>query len=341
MNTTIKRLALALLALVVVTSGAMPAFAATSSIDEETTDTSTQSDIVSAGTTEIADFERNESNFTVVEVTFDSAPSGDAKMAILDPSTADKNEDMESVYSNGSAEETNATTNNYLWNVSHDELEDVPVEPNTKTKFLLKTWDTDDTSNATYTTFYITADDDTSVIRIGESFADSDDVSIEEANPWLARISSSYDTDTATIETDDRNTTANTTHEVVLANTSVSDSFTSAAEDRDAGAWLASVTVTAEGDDGDVAIPVFKNEKTDEWEFLDDDEAYAVYNTDSDRLEIHLAGDERFEDADETSFTVTSNQNIGLGAGAEMLSDLGASSFDSYWTSASTQYNPI
>jgi hypothetical protein len=330
-----RLVAIALAALLITSAGT--AFAATPSIDEETSDTSTESDIVSAGTTEITGFNANESNTTYVEVSFDSTPSGDAKMAIVDPTTADKKKNMETVYANSSAEETNATSNNYAWNISHDELSDVPVSPSTKTKFFLKTWDTEDTSNATYTTFYITATADYSVIRIGNSFAESDDVTIEDANPWLGRVLSSYDVDRATIETDDLNTTSNTTHSVVLSNSSVSDSFSSAAEDSEDGTWLTAVTVTAEGDDGDVLIPVFLNSKTEEWDFLDDDEAYAVYDSDTGKLDVHLAGDERFEDADETTLTVTSNDEIGIRNGATMLSNLGAGTGTSYWTSINAQ----
>jgi hypothetical protein len=314
-----------------------PALAATSSIDKETTDTSTESDIVSAGTTSITAFEANASNSTYIEVSFNASLEGDAKMAIVDPSTADEKADMEAVYTNASAEETNATSNNYAWNVTHDELSELPVTPNTETTFWLKTWDTGDSSNATYTEFTVTAQADYSVIRVGNSFADSDDVTIEEAHPYLGSILSSYDLDQSTIESGDINTSANTTHSVVLSNSTVADSFSSTAGDRADGVWLAGMTVTAEGDDGEVFVPVFLNEKTDEWDFLDDDEAYAVYNSDTGTVDVMLAGDERFEETDETTLTVRSNDNIGIRNGATMLSNLGAGTGSAWLTSINAQ----
>ncbi|RDZ49521.1 hypothetical protein C5C07_20275, partial [Haloferax sp. Atlit-4N] len=93
------------------------AFAATPSIDTTNdADSTTTSDWTDGHT--VAGFEANASNYSYVEASFDTALDGKAKLEVLDPDTGDKVADMESVYTNSSAQTVNETSFNYAWNIS-------------------------------------------------------------------------------------------------------------------------------------------------------------------------------------------------------------------------------
>ncbi|RDZ49698.1 hypothetical protein C5C07_20160, partial [Haloferax sp. Atlit-4N] len=188
--------------------------------------------------------------------------------------------------------------------------------------------DTQDTDNATVIDVNVNNTADRAVYRIGDSFTNND-VTIEEKHPWLSQISSSYDTNIASFELDSVATGPNATHEVDLPNGTVSEAFALAAEDEDDGAFLPLMAVKAEGDDGTVLIPVFVNEKSSEWDFLDDDEAYAVYDAEAGELSIMTNGDERFNGVDETTYTLAGNDGLGFTETFNLFQDLGAGYTDS------------
>jgi len=92
--------------------------AAATSFDGETTNTGTESDVTTADGT-LTLHPGNDSESTWVEVQSDS---GDVEL-VIEP--AQQGLDTE-IYSNSSAETTNDTEGHYAWNVTHDELEDIP-----------------------------------------------------------------------------------------------------------------------------------------------------------------------------------------------------------------------
>ncbi|ELZ96594.1 hypothetical protein [Haloferax sulfurifontis] len=309
------------------------AFAATPSIDTESTNTTTTSDWTDGYT--VSGFTANASNSSYVEVTFDANVSGDARLQILDPDTGETVADMESVYTNSSADVTDSTNNHYAWNISHDEFEDLPVGYGENKTFKVRITDTQDTDNATVIDVAFNNTADRAVYRIGDAFTNND-VTVEEKHPWLSQISSSYDTNIASFELASVATGSNASHEVNLANGTVADAFALAAEDKDDGAFLPLMTVKAEGDDGTVLIPVFVNEKSSEWDFLDDDEAYAVYDSDAEELTIMNNGDERFDGVSETTFTLAGNDGLSFGETFDLFRGLGAGYTDSIINSVSS-----
>lgn len=323
MNSKLKLLSVfAVLAMVI--AAPMGVMAATPTVDTTNDADSTTTSDWTDGTT-VTGFTANASNESYVEVSFDSAPSGSAVIKVLDPDTADTNASMEVVYSNSSADTVNSTSNNYAWNISHDELDDLPMESGENKTFTVMLTDSDDTDNATYIDVAFDNSEGRAVYRVGDSYADSAAFESEEAHPYLASISESrWGGDTTTSEFGDVPTTATTNHTFSIANDTASTSAADALGDEADGAWLADMEVTAEDNDGDeVTIPVFVNEKGD-WDFLDDDEAYAVYDTNSDRLTVYLSGDERFDEASTTTFTVTTNEDIGFRDARQMASAYGA-----------------
>ena len=318
---------LVLVALGVILSGAAgPAAAATPTIDQETTNTSTQSDVTNGAT--ITSFNASSSTSTFVEATFDSAPSGDAKLEILDPSTGDKVSEYETIYSNSTADVTNQSTNNYAWNITHDELEKLPVEANTNKTFTFRILDTGDEANATTFDVTIAPTGERSVIYVGDHAAsDAGDIaSTSEKHPTLGQYIDRYDTSTASIDAEDVATDGdNTTFYVYLQNESVQSAYGEAVSDSmEDGAFLPMMTVTENGN----YVPVYLNEKPSSSDYLDK-HAYGVYESSSNRIVVYPNGDEDL--SGETAVDVSSQGNEGLGfwTTASSLNDLGAS-----WTTA-------
>ena len=325
-----KQVLLAIFAVMTVTATVpMSGMAATAAVDTETTNTTTTSDWTDETTLE--GFNASADNHSYVEVQFDGALDGEARLAVLDPSTAEKNNEMESVYTNSSAEETDATNNHYAWNISHDELSQVPVEASANNSVVVKVWDSGDKSNATYMDLYLNTTDERTVLHYGDADAESEDsVEISEKYPRLGNYFDRYDVSTASIEQDNVGIAGkNTTVSVVLANDSLQDAYTSSySDDADDGAFLPAMSFTANS--GDIFVPVYLNEKPDDMPDFLDENAYAVYDNNANTLTVHPNDDEDLDSEDELDVSSTGNDGLGFFSTASNLRDLGAGFTDAY-----------
>lgn len=323
-NISGKHALLALVALMTITASVpMTGMAATAAIDTETTDTTTTSDWTDETTLEGFNASANNSSF--VEVTFDGALDGEARIAILDPSTADANKDMEAVYTNSSATETNASTNNYAWNITHDELSDVPVTASANNSVVVKVWDSGDKTNATYFDLHLNTTDERTVLHYGDADVDSEDsVEITEKHPTLGNYFDRYDVSKAAIEEDNVGIAGkNTTVTVVLDNESLQDSYAdSFSEDAEDGEFLPAMSFTA--NNGDIFVPVYLNEAPDDMPDFLDENAYGVFDADANTLTIHPNDDEDLDSEEELDVMSTGNEGLGFFQTASNLRDLGA-----------------
>lgn len=297
------------------------ALAATATMDNESTDTASTSDILSQSN--ITAFEASSNNSTYIEASFDSALDGEAKIAILDPETASNKSEMDAVYTNSSAVTTNSTTNNKAWNVSHDELSNLPIEANENKTFYLKVWDTGDTSNATYVKFYIEATGERSVLRVAAyNIGDNKAGTITKTGfTWMGL--GAKDTEFTYEKSNVAMDGANTSVSIFLDNKSATKAATSAFEEKSAGAWSDEMILSVTDENGNtVYVPVFNSEKAS-WNYLDSTDAYATFNGD-DEVTFHANGDSDFDEVNNTDITLKANKQMSLSQQKQMFQSLGA-----------------
>lgn len=305
--------------------------AATGNPDDESTSTSTTSDIIS--NTTISDFNASENASYFIEASFDGNLSGDAAMAFVDPETADKKDDMAAVYTNTSGDVTNESANHYAWNVSGDELDEVPIEANENKTFYLKIWDTKDKDNATYTKFYLNATGERTVLEIADYNTGDDEAAVIDERGWSIAGFGSTENQTTYEEEDVNIGDENTTLTINLDNESAANSADTAYEGLDSGDWSDQMIFSLTNEDGDtVYIPVFSESQADsEWDLVGDGVAYGVYDADANQLTVELNGDDEFENASATDVTVESNYDMSLSNQASMFKSLGS---DDPWIDA-------
>jgi hypothetical protein len=226
-------------------------------------------------------------------------------------------------YQNESATVTDSTNNHYAWNLSHDELSDVPIEAGMNKTLNVTFYDSQDMANATTIAVTLEATTERSVAYLGDSTLSTDDADITDKYATLSRVSDRFNGSVVTFETTLATDGSNTTHTFDLANETADDSWNATTDaDTQSGDWLPLTRLSAEDADGDTHyIPVFANAKGD-WDYLDDNESYAVYDTSSDEVTVNL-GDE-FEDSDEVTFEMRSNEAMGFNEAWTMFGDLDA-----------------
>jgi hypothetical protein len=315
MNFT-KRVATLLVAALMLTAAAGPAMAATPVIDTESTNTTTTSDWTD-GTT-VTNFSASADDTSYVEVSFSSAPSGEAGVKVVDQDTG------ETYYQNESAVTTDDTNNHYAWNISHDELSDIPVEAGMNKTVNVTVYDTQDMANATTIAVTLEATTDRSVAYLGDSALSTDDAEIVDKYSTLSEVSDAFNGSVVSFEQTLATDGSNTTHTFELANETADDSWNATTDaDTQSGDWLVLTRLSAEDADGDTHyIPVFANSKG-EWDFLDDNESYAVYDTSSDEVTVNLG--EEFKDNEEVTFEMRSNEAMGFNKAWSMFGGLDAS----------------
>lgn len=279
------------------------AIAAEPSLDDETTNTSTTSDVAEGDV--IEDFNASASEYTYIEYTADSDQSS---LAVQDPDTGT------TYYSNSSVMTTDETNGHYAVNISHDDLSRVPVEANANTTVEVAITNNTEVDNPDTYTFNLTlaADGSRTVIDLNEDVASDDDIFSSET-VGLFNIKSLAgiigDHDVSEFEQDDLSIDgSNSTVEVYLTNTTAQESFANATEGTEAGTLDVHLKSTMESGDDEITVPHFVDEAPDD---VPDGQTYGVYDTDSNKVTYHLS-EEDFEGKDEIdTLSVSSGDALG------------------------------
>lgn len=305
-NKTASRLAVALVALMAVSA---VAFAAAPVVDTETTHTSTTSDWTD-GTT-VQDFEANASNTSHVEAEYDST---NPKMEIIDPGTGETVVSYTATDMNQTGENSTAGTYFYAANVSHDELSGMPMDAGQNKSVTVRfTNNTSASSPATSNiTVYLENQGDRTVVRVGETMADGNNVDFEATGISPPLFDSTFFDrgDIADIEQDNVAIGGNgSTTTFALANTTTADSFADgASDDAESGDLLLTQQAFVENSDGDLEpVRVYYGEAHSD---ADTSETYGVYDENSDEVTFYHG-----EDAEnETSVDIHLIANDAYGA---------------------------
>lgn len=208
--------------------------AAAATWDGETTNSGTTSDV--SGTSTTITFERgNSSTATWFEV--DSASTSNLALELT---PAEPGLDTV-VYRNASAETTNASTGNYAWNVTHDELEDLPATAN-KGTYNATVVDTENDTvvvsgevvfdqshkNQQTVVMWVTDNSGTDAATMTDLVADTLSTETEESTFWFDNEYTTYSSFTQIDGT-------NSTTEVHLKNTTVRNAMDNESEGLESG----------------------------------------------------------------------------------------------------------
>lgn len=304
-HTMRKQITTLLVVLTVLTMGATGALAAW---DTETTNTTTTSDVDSTTTSVVLD-PGNSSESTWFEVTASTSN------LTLEISPAQSGVDYVA-YSNSTPETTDETNGHYAFEVSHDEVGDLPrtIDGGDYNVTVINNDDDSTVAEASGVTFDTSGQSGTGAIMVvtADSNSSSGDASMI---PTVADRLEVETTETWGGFGDDKNvsTWSGYTHvngtssdvTVRLEEADAADTYASAAEDYDDGEWIREATLFANG----VPLQVYKNEAPDD---LDSDVPYAVYNEDTDELEVYLAGT-AFEDVRTLNLRGGAGEGYGFG----------------------------
>jgi len=287
------------LVVLLVGAGAMGAIATQPSIDTETADTTSTSELTDGSTIDVSDG-INESQAHALQYTADSENS---KVEITLNGTDDEGGTV--FYSNSSATTVDSASDTYRVTISESELAAVPVAVNqnrtldvtitndtTAANPDTKTIQVDLVNGGERSVVYVSGDDDEA---IGE-----DDSTIKD---WVGGLFGPDDpAERGHIESEREITGQNTTLYYYFANETVADAFEEAASDNDDGERVGDTVV----DVSDHDTMVFKNEPTDE-DWLNDDEGYAVIHTDTNPVSLTIHPGSYAEDESELEVTTESN----------------------------------
>lgn len=289
MKLNTKRLAVIAVVAMLATSGIGAAAVAW---DTESTNTTTTSD-VSSGTTSETVYHGDASNATWFEVTVDDSSLN----YTLEIRTDD---DLEYVlYENDSAEVTDATNNHIAWNVSHDELEDLPRDVDgTDVNVTIVNESASGNPVALSETLTLASGNDnaTAVMHLTDDagepaaaatnlFADTSEYSEKFAYFGAAQFWTDNGTDVSAWSgwtTIDGN---NSGVEVHMENSTAASSYDAVAEDADEGDWMAKSTLFLNGK----PVQVYAESAPDD---VGDDQDYAVYNEETDSLDVTIQSEE-------------------------------------------------
>lgn len=217
-----------------------PVMAAAPTVDTETTDTATTSDLTD-GTT--INFSANSSTKSYIEGSFDST---NASIEIVDPATGEVHASNDSAAMKQTFSNSTSSTYYYAWNMTHSSLATMPMDAGQNKSVTIRF--INDTSlespDTTEITVYLQNSDDRAVVYAGDGAAAGTvtglDVTTEtdDGIPLFGSNSS-----TTTIEADNvglgTNATGTTVH-VIAANTSGEDPFTEATDSKWGGSYAES-----------------------------------------------------------------------------------------------------
>ena len=313
-NRHISRTTIAALAFVALMVTAPMAMAAAPSLDTESTNTTTTSDVAAGDA--LLDFNASASEHTYIEYTADSSNS---KVAIKDPSTG------ETYYSNASVMTTDSTNGHYAVNVSHDKLSRVPVEANSNTTVEVVITNNTEVSSPDTHAFNLTlaADGSRSVIDLNDHVSADEDVFESETVGLLGiEMLSDYVGEHTTSDLSQDNVAIdgeNTTVTVHLTNSTAQDSFATATDGTEAGMLDIDVQTTMSAGSDDTSVPIFVDEAADE---MPDGQTYGVYDSNSNKITYHL-GDSFDGKSEIDSLTVKSGHSWGWGSVLTFSQDFG------------------
>jgi hypothetical protein len=319
--TTRSRLTVALASMMLLVAAAGGAMAA---YDTETTDTTTTSDI--SGTTNTVTLIPGDSSEALyVETDGVSADAADLELRITvaDPGV------NHTAYRNASPVTNDGTNGHYAWNITHDELSDLPRDEssatynvtvyNTSSETELESTEVTFDSSGQGTTdavIAVTTDSRNSSAAASGTHEVADRLEMDTKTAWFG-----YGTET-NVSTWSGYTTINGTSSDVtvhLEESNAVDSYDAAASDYEEGDWIKEATLFANG----VPMKVFKGSAPDDV----DNETHAVYYADTDTLEVHLAGSE-YEDVSTLQLRGGSGETYAFG---EAWSNFGAQAAFSSW----------
>lgn len=284
-----KRVAVIVVAALLVSSGIG---AAAVSWDTETTNTTTTSD-VDGSTTSITVHHGDSSQSTWFEATVDDS----AANYTLQIRTDDAMNYV--VYENGTHDVTDATNNHIAWNVTHDELADIPRDVDGNSYEVRIINDSDPTDNTTSSitinpgaatenvtaVMHVTDDAGTAAAAATNLVADTSEYGEKFGYFGAAKWWSDNGTNTSTWSGWSTISGNDTTLEVHMENTTAASSYDAVAEGTDDGEWMTSSTLFLNGK----AVKVYDGSAPDS---VGDDEDYAVYNENEDVVEITIQSEE-------------------------------------------------
>jgi hypothetical protein len=272
-------------------SVAAPAMAAAPTVDTETTDTSTTSDWTDGHT--VTQFNASADANSWIEASYDSQ---NASVEIADNETGEvhlTNSSMEQTAAIDSSGDGSTDTWYYAWNLSHDEMDQIPMDAE-ESKTLDVTFINDSAmDNPDTTTIQVTLNntDERAVVFVGDTFTnDSNNFETETVQTAfgievLAFGDFGSESTMADIQQD--NVAVNgsqTTLTLALAESNATDAFSAAAEDTEAGDFIRSQQVFVDG----APVPVYDSEAPDS---ANTTGTYGVYDAGTDEVVVHL-GDE-------------------------------------------------
>lgn len=310
-NPTKSLAAVFMAALLVLSAGA----AAAATFDTETVSTATQSD-VSGSTTTVNLHPGNTSESLYVET--DGATTSNLTLTLQPEGVA------YDAYTNSTPDTVNATAGHYAFNVTHDELADLPRDESggtytltveNKTAVILNTTVVFETPTDNSAVLAITDQAGTDGAAMSNLVADRLTLSAVESG-WFGISALSFGDDNGTeMATWSGYTAVNGTDSdltVQLKNSSTADAYSAAAEDRDDGDWITGSTMWVNG----VPHLVYLNEAPED---LDNDVTTVVYSESTDELQIDLNGEE-YTDTRTVSLRATAGEGYAFG---ELWSNFG------------------
>jgi VCBS repeat-containing protein len=273
------------LAIALVASGGLVSASNVTSFDSETATTTPTSDWVE-GTT-VSSFNASEDASSRVEVILDAAPTGDVNMEIVDPDSS------EVVYT-ATMTQVSGQTTHYEYNVTHDELSELPIDAGESKTFTVRADDAgDDASTPQAINVTLANSDDRSVIRVGDAALNAEDsiVALDSEFDLRGALGDLFEVDTASVDSEvilvqtdsagDAVTDRTVSYDLAAAD--VSSAYDAAAEASDDGEWMVLSTAFVEGQ------PVKVYDGTPET--IPAEGHYAVYDESSDVLTFHVSDD--------------------------------------------------
>lgn len=283
--------------------------------DTETTNTTTTSD-VDGTTTSLDVYHGNSTKTTHFEVSGASTSNLTLRMS----PAADGVDYV--AYSNSSADELDATNGHYGWDVSHDELADLPrsVSGGEYDVEIINEDNGNEVLNATTITFNQANSDKKAIMVLTQDTTDNGAAMThlvadrlehsEESAGFLASLSGANDTTTATWSGYTTVDGDNTTVDVRMENSTTADAYSSAASDYDDGDWIRESTIFLNG----IPHKVYKNEAPS-----DAEGTTVVYKSSSDKLVVSPSG-EHYQDVRTLQMRGAAGQSYGFG---ELWSNFG------------------
>jgi len=290
-NSNATRVLAVFMAIALAAGGAL---AAAPTIDTETTNTTTTSDVTDGDTMAVG-FDASADNHTWIEA---SSMTENGSMELIDPDSGAV------VYDNSTPDATDATNGHYAFNVTHDELDNIPVESGANETYTLRLYnDTSvDNPDTTNITVYIEGVEGRSVVyaneqTLGDNFdLDTDGFEIETLD--LAVFDNEFaDTTAENVAINGSNSTV-TVH---YANSSAADRLDTSVGDLAAGDWDKSTIVKV----NDNAVKAYVNEAPDD---VNESATYAVVDT-SDNDVTAYTGDD-YEGDTSVDVSVTANKGL-------------------------------